>query len=551
MIIPKWRIKKRSVRRLCKIAEIAARHGLGYCVEISGFKQLLSKKERKREHKRPPAEALAEKLRLFLEDLGPTFIKIGQLLSVRPDLVPPEIIFELEKLQDTCPPLDFSVVKREIEHSLNKKIEDVFSYIDPEPLASASLGQVHRAVLKENNNPVAVKIQRPGAKRIIDSDLDLLFTLARLLKKKLKLFFDPIFVVQQFADSLHQELDYRIEGRHADKFRFNFRSDPLIKVPLVYWKYSTGKILTMEYIEGTKLTDLATPEAAGIDTFFIAKHGAEAFMKQVLEDGFFHGDLHPANIMITKDGKIAYLDFGIVGEIEERDKEIITILVLMIIKQDMDEIVKQIQKLGVEISSEQVTSMRGDLKGILDRYYGRTLKELRIDIIGKEFLSVIYRHKIKIPENYALLVKALIILEGVGKQIYPEFNILEIAKPFAKELIKRRYPPGKIWEESYEILKEYSLYAAGYPKQIHEVLKKSSNGELEIRFRHIGLEETVKHFDRMVNRLIIGLIICSLIVSITALALVQTNIFLETIWFILAVILSLILFYLGFVKTRH
>lgn len=550
MILTRFSIKKRSIKRLYKIAEIATRHGLGYFVEISGFKQFLSKKERGREHKRPTAEALAEKFRLFLEDLGPTFIKIGQLLSVRPDLIPAEIIFELEKLQDTCPPLDFSIIKREIEYDLKKKIEDVFSYIDPEPLASASIGQVHRAILKENNNSVVVKIQRPTAKRLIESDLDLLFTLARLLKKRLALFFDPVSVVQQFADSLHRELDYRIEARHADKFRFNFRSDPLIKIPLVYWKYSAKRILTMEYIEGTKLSDLATPEAAGIDTFLIAKHGAEAFMKQILEDGFFHGDLHPANLMITKDGKIAYLDFGIVGEIEDKDKEIITILVLMIIKQDMDEIVNQIQKLGVEISSEQVASMRSELKEILDRYYGRTLKELRIDIIGREFLSVIYRHKVKIPENYALLIKALIILEGVGKQVYPEFNILEVAKPFAKELIKRRYPPSKIWEEGYEKLKEYSIYMTDYPKQIHELLNKSKSGELEIRFRHVGLEEIVKRFDGMVNRLIIGLIICSLIVSTTILAFIRINIFLETIWIILAIILSLNLIYLNFMKKK-
>jgi ubiquinone biosynthesis protein len=254
--------------------------------------------------------------------------------------------------------------------------------------------------------------------------------------------------------------------------------------------------------------------------------------------------------MITKDGKIAYLDFGIVGEIEDKDKEIITILVLMIIKQDMDEIVNQIQKLGVEISSEQVASMRSELKEILDRYYGRTLKELRIDVIGREFLSVIYRHKIKIPENYALLIKALIILEGVGKQVYPEFNILEVAKPFAKELIKRRYPPGKIWEEGYEKLKEYSIYVTDYPKQIHELLNKSKSGELEIRFKHIGLEEAAKHFDRTITRLIIGLIICSLIISITILAFVGINIFLETVWIILAIFLSLNLTYLSFMKKK-
>ncbi len=526
----------RNLKRLAQISEKIIKHRLGFFVEEYGLGQLLPfPKEVKRE-KLPRPEILAKRVRFLLEDLGPTFIKIGQLLSVRPDLIPPEVIFELEKLQDQAPPLDFPVIKQIIEKELKKSLKGIFQEFDPNPIASASIGQVHKAVLKEGFK-VAVKVQRPEAKKVIDSDLDLLFTLAGLIKERVT-WVDVVGVVQEFSDSLHRELDYRTEGRHADKLRFNFRGDPLIKIPTVFWNYTTKKVLILEYIEGTKISDMATPEMLGIDTIALAEHGAKAFMKQVLIDGFFHADLHPSNIFITPDGKIGYLDFGMAGEIKEETKEPIVRLQFAIMRQDIDEIARQAQAIGAEISSEKAVEMKEDLKKVLGRYYGKTLGEMKVDIIGREFLGILYKHHIRIPKDFALLAKALITVEGVAKKLYPDFNIFETAKPFLQGLIKEKYTRQMVLDDIYGEAQTYLLNFLDYPKQIHEIFNQLRNKEFEIRYRHIGLEEFSSRLDKAVNRLIAGLLVS--VLFITSLFVFRFNLaFLGVFSLVLAIILAL------------
>ncbi|MDI6891834.1 MAG: AarF/ABC1/UbiB kinase family protein [Actinomycetota bacterium] len=504
--------RRRNIKRLAQICEIVVKHRLGFFIEEYGLDRLLPSAKRGEKFEKPPRmEILAERVRLLLEDLGPTFIKIGQLLSVRPDLVPPEVIFELEKLQDQAPPLDFEVIKGVTEKEFRKGIDDVFQLFDPEPIASASIGQVHRATL-EDGHEVVVKVQRPEAKKVIESDLDLLFVLANRVKDRIK-FVDIVGVVQEFSDSLHRELDYRVEGRHADRLRFNFRGDPLIKIPVVFWNYTTQRVLTMEYIEGTKISDMATPEMLGIDTIALAEHGAKAFMKQVLVDGFFHADLHPSNIFITPDGKIAYLDFGMAGEIKEEAKEPMVRLQFALMRRDADEIAKQAQNLGAEISPDKISEMKGDLRKILDQYYGKALGEMKVDIIGREFLGLLYRHHIRIPKDYALLAKALITVEGVAKYLYPQFNIFETAKPYLSTVLKEKYAPRIALEEVREELKKYFLYLLDYPKQVHDILSQARTGEFQIKYRHIGLEGLISKIETVSNRLAISLVLVALIVS--------------------------------------
>ncbi len=503
--------RRKSIRRLVKIGQIALKHGFGYFLEKFGLLQLLPGGE-KQTFTPPPLETIGRRLRLLLEDLGPTFVKVGQLLSVRPDLVPPDVLFELEKLQDKVPPFPFELAKKIIEEELERKIDEVFSHFNPEVIASASIGQVYEAFLK-NGEKVAVKIQRPGSKEMIESDLDLFFFLSELLKERVP-FIDLVGVAQEFSDSLHRELDYRIEGRHIDRFRENFRLEPLIKIPIVYWNYTTKRVLTLEYVEGTKVSDLATPERAGIDTYSLAIKGAQAFMKQVLEDGFFHGDLHPANVLITPDGKIGYLDFGIVGELKEEDKEIITNLLSGIVRQDAEKIVEEAEKLGVEIPRNKIPQMKTELKEILDRYYGRTLGELQIDIIGKEFLSLIYRHKLRIPKEYALLAKALITIEGVAKKLYPQINIIEVAKPYVYEVLRKRYSREKMVKDLYEELKKYSFYAIDLPKQVYSILGQLRRGEMQIKYRYVGLEELSSSIKEASKSISVGLVLASLIFSL-------------------------------------
>jgi len=501
----KLTLKARDVRRLQQILTVAVKHGFGYFIETSGLAKYLPLAEKKRKFLRPREETFAEQVRLILEELGPTFIKIGQILSVRPDLIPPEVIFELEKLQDFAPPMDFSTVREVIEGELDKKLEDVFDDFDPKPIASASIGQVHKGYLK-NGNKVAVKVQRPEALRIVESDLSLLSSVAELIKDRVK-FTDIVGVVQEFSDSLHRELDYKIEGRNADRFRRNFHDDPRIKIPLIFWDCSTTRVLTMEFIEGTKISDVATPELLGIDTTELAEYGAKAFMKQVLVDGFFHADLHPSNIFITPDGKIAYLDFGMVGYVKEEAKEHMVRLQFAILKQDTDEIIEEAKALEAEISAEKMVEMKNDLKIILANYYGKSLGEVRVNIIGREFLRLLYDHHIRIPRDYALLAKALITVEGTATTLYPDFNVFEIAKPYLYDLIKKEYTGKMALNEVYEELKKYSLYLLDYPKQLHEILSQARGGEFQIKYRHVGLEKLYSKIDILAASLVVSAII--------------------------------------------
>ncbi len=501
--------RRRNIKRASEIVEASIKHGLGYWVARAGLGRRLFA-----DAGGPllPEEELAKRLRLFLEEMGPTFIKVGQLLSVRPDLVPPEVVFELENLLDETSPLPYEIVKDQVELSLGKPIDEVFESFDPVPIASASIGQVHRGKLIEGGHDVAVKVQRPHIQEKIEADLDIIGYIAEKARKKIDVVDFPS-IVREFSDSLHRELDYRVEARHIDRFRFNFRDDELIKIPIVYWKYTTRRLLVLEYIEGWKLSELAEPESFGIDAFGLAKHGAEAFMKQVLEDGFFHGDLHPANLLITPEGRIAYLDFGIVGAVPERDKEAIARMLLGIIRRDVNEIIAEARSMGVEITSDKVESMRKGLAEAIDRYSGKKLGEIKIDVIGKEFLSLIYRNRIRIPRNYALLAKALITVEGTAKKLYPEINILEIAQPYVVDLIDRKYGKGMTAEAAYDELRERLKYALEFPRQIHEILNRARAGELEVRYRHVGLEPLLSKLDSIVNRLIIGILVASLVLG--------------------------------------
>ncbi len=489
-----FRRRRRNIKRLARIAQVAVKHGFGYFLE----KFELVPPGRKK-HQPLEREKAGQRLRLLLEDLGPTFVKIGQLLSVRPDLIPPDIIFELEKLQDRVPPFSYDEVREIFRKDFEKEIDEVFTRFEVQPVASASIGQVHLAYL-EDGQKVAVKVQRPGARELIEADIDLLFFVANRVRERVG-FIDVLGLTQEMADSLQRELDYRIEARHIDRFRHNFRDDALIKIPLVYWPYTSRRVLTMECIDGTKVSDLATPEKLGINTYDLAVHGARAFMKQVLEDGFFHGDLHPANILITPDGKIAYLDFGIVGRVSEEDRETIAQILMGIIRQDADLIVEKLADLGVKVSRERVPQMREELRDIIDHYYGRTLGEVQIDVIGREFLSLIYRHKIRIPKDYALLVKALVTIEGVAKKLYPQINILEVARPYVTQLIRQKYGPTRLlkhWLEESEI---YAWQLIDLTRQIHAVLSSLRRGEFQIRYQHQGLEkvsDSIKQSSKLV-----------------------------------------------------
>lgn len=338
----------RHIQRYRKIAEVLIKNGFGYLLDSLDLYQFLPLTRRlKLDNEESEELSRAERLRLVLEELGPTFIKLGQLLSTRQDLIPQEYIKELTKLQDDVPPFSFELVLQQVEEELNQPVDDLFANIEKEPLAAASIGQVHKAVLK-NGQQVVIKVQRPEIRDIIETDLDIIFNLAEILDKRVigDDFLDPVEIASEFNRIIKKELDYQIEGRNTEKFNRNFADEEEIKVPKIYWELSTKKLLVSEYIEGTKLSRIKS-EDIDCDYKKIAQIGANSFMKQVLVDGFFHGDPHPGNVLITPEEKVAFIDFGIVGRIDKDTMEEIADLFLAVINRNIDKMVDKLLKLGM------------------------------------------------------------------------------------------------------------------------------------------------------------------------------------------------------------
>lgn len=406
----------------------------------------------------------------MLEELGPTFIKIGQILSVRPDVLPLSYIEELEKLQDSAPGFPFAAVSEIIRTELGRPVEELFRDFEEKPIAAASLSQVHRARLPDGSE-VAVKVQRPDAEEIIETDLNIMRFLAEKVADRITTI-DTIALWEEFALSLRNEINFLVEAGHCQKFYEFFEDDELIKIPRVFHDYTTRRVLTLEFIDGVSLKETARlREIAGEKTLReLAVHGAKAFMRQVLEFGYFHADLHPANIVITEDEKIAYLDFGMVGRVEDEARRAIASMLYAIIRKDVDEIVTQSEIIGASIPRSKIPTLRKELKNALDRYYGRTLGEYRIDIIGKEFISILHRNNIRIPRDYALLAKALITIEGVGKTLYPDINILEVARPYIEKLVRKYNPPEKMLEQLTAQLKDDFFVLLRLPSKVESAL---------------------------------------------------------------------------------
>lgn len=406
--------------------------------------------------------ALAVNVRLACEELGPAFVKIGQLVSVRPDTFPAELCFELEKLQDAVAPLPLSEVRRVIREDFGREPEELFASFAPEPEASASIAQVHRATLRESAKPVwgeplppgatvAVKVVRPGIEEDVVADLKA----ARRLAAHFGRFpavrrWNIDALVEELAASLHRELDLRNEARVSDRFAFDFRDDLQVMIPRVVWSRTTRRVLTMEFVEGWRLTALDDAIRKGVDAYGLAVHGAQVFMRQVLVHGRFHADLHPANLLVTRDNRIAYLDFGIVGFLTPAERAAVAQVLAALVFRDPERALRYSAELGVSVPPERVRPLTEALGRLMDRTLG-TARSVSpraeassaapgadIKSFGLGFLSLLARHRIDVPVGYGLLVKSLVTVEGVARALYPEINILEAARPFVTRLLLSR-----------------------------------------------------------------------------------------------------------------
>jgi len=502
----------RKFKRSNQVMAVLLKYGLDYFFERTktGFLARIGKKSKNYE-----ALTTAERLRLALEELGPTFIKFGQILSTRPDFLPPAFIKELEKLQDQAPPFDSSQAQKIIEQELGKSINSLFKNFEPLPIAAASLSQVHKAILP-NGETAAVKIQRPDIKKTIELDLEILENLAALSENHLnnEWVYHPKLMVAEFKKAMRKELDFTNEAHNFEKFKVNFKDIEYIKVPKVFWDMTTSTVLTMEFIEGIKINEIMQEKYKNVfEPVEVAKRGAEAILKQILEDGFFHADPHPANLFVQPPATIIMLDVGMVGYLDEETVINGAKLLQAITNKNLDQVLRSFENLGIIIKEFNRHLLRQDLKELFDRYLGVPLKNLEISKVSQDVLEVAVRHNLVLPANLVLMIKSLSMVEATGRQLYPDFDMLSTAKPFVKKLLRKKLAPQELFKKSEVLLQESLEFIEQLPNNLIEILHKVREDKLKLNFEHQGLEKLIQEIDRSSNRLSFSLIIAALIIG--------------------------------------
>jgi ubiquinone biosynthesis protein len=438
-----WRYK--HLKRYREIVQVLARHGFGNLIDQLELVPYLSLPRRLFRSVTPgPPLTAPERMRLAIEELGPTFIKFGQIMSTRPDLIPPPYIAQLVRLQDTVPPAPWEAVREQLELELDGSLDELFASFDVEPMAAASLAQVHQATLP-GGEEVVVKVQRPDIEETIEVDLEILFDLARLIQERTPLgrIYDFVEIGEDFAFNLRNEMDYRREGHNADRFRRNFADEPALYIPKVYWDYTTQRVLTLERISGIKIGDIAALDAAGVDRSQVAKSAARIIIKEVLEDGFFHADPHPGNFFVMDEAVIGAMDFGMVGHLDQRDRANLARLYIVSVQLDTEGIIEQLIRMGAASRDVDRPGLQRDIGRLLNRYHGLPLKEIRAREVVEEVRPVAFRHRLRLPSRLWLLGKTLAMMEGVGLQLDPDFDIFVVSQPYVKASIEGQRRLGR------------------------------------------------------------------------------------------------------------
>ncbi|MGH3017706.1 MAG: ABC1 kinase family protein [Gaiellaceae bacterium] len=515
--------KTRNLGRMSEIAQVAVKHGFGYFFSRNKLTDLLPGQEIS-----PDGDASSERgrrLRETFDELGPTFVKFGQLLSTRPDVVPPDIVVELRKLQDDVSPFPFSQVEQVISEELGQPIERLFVGFVEQPIAAASIGQVHDAVLP-NGRRVAVKVQRPTAPRQIEADLALLYQAAKIAKDRVRAldFIDAQSLVDEFARSLREELDYRQEARNASTFHRNFAGHPRVRIPRVYWSYTGARVLTLEFLDGTKIADLQPGELSDDERRRLAYAMAEAWMTMVFRHGIFHGDPHPANIlMLGHPERIGLVDFGQAGRLTDDDMSKLTALFIDAAAENVEALPKRLADLGVRYDKTREAEFVGHLREFYARYYGVRLSEIDQIQVIREGFQLIYEMNLHLPSRYVLLDKAIATLGSVGAELYPDFNVFEVAKPYARELMVQRFSPGRLARDARNDVRDLVRVLRVAPQQLHDLLESLRNGQIEVRMARDELDTVLRNLDVAFNRLVIALVVAAGLIGSSFLAAAATG----------------------------
>ncbi|MGH7998333.1 MAG: ABC1 kinase family protein [Brasilonema sp.] len=479
-------------------------------------------------------------IRNTLLDLGPTFIKIGQLFSTRADIFPGEYVEELAKLQDKVPAFSYDQVEVIIEQELGKTIPQLYQSFEPIPLAAASLGQVHKAVL-HSGEAVVVKVQRPGLKKLFEIDLQILKGITRYFQNHPKWGRgrDWIGIYEECCRILWEEIDYLNEGRNADTFRRNFRTYDWVKVPRVYWRYTSSRVLTLEYVPGIKISQYEAIEAAGLDRKIIARQGAQAYLLQLLNDGFFHADPHPGNIAVSPNGALIFYDFGMMGRIKTNVREGLMETLFGIASKDGTRVVQSLINLGALAPVDDMGPVRRSVQFMLDNFMDKPFENQSVAAISDDLYEIAYDQPFRFPATFTFVMRAFSTLEGVGKGLDPEFNFMEVAKPYAMQLMTNMNG-----SESNSFLNELSRQAVkvsntalGLPRRLEDTLEKLERGDVRVRVRSLETERLLRRQTNIQLGMTYAVIVSGFTLSATIL-LVKEYIWLAMLTALIAVAVS-------------
>ena len=489
-----------NIRRFSQISRVLVRHGFGFVFDV----------RRDRREKKGLQEFLAPnfgvRLRRALDDLGPTFVKFGQVLSTRSDILSEGVLAELQKLQDTARPMPAGVAQKIIERELGAPVDEVFASFDPVPLGSASIGQVHKAVLRSGET-VAVKVQRPEAPARVAGDLELMRDFAALLDRRFGrgLFVDVGGLVAEFEVVIRRELDFSAEAENTRRFAANFAGTQVV-IPGVYLDLSTPRVLTEEFIEGTRFRDIRPLSMAPSERRRVATMGADAIFKMAFEDGFFHGDPHPSNLLLTPSGDLALLDFGMVGYMSQGDIEALSRLFIAVIQRDASAALRGLERLGVGYATEIRGDLVRDLREFLNKYSGLSVGEVTLGQALSELIALARRYRLRMPPVFPLLTKALVTAEGLARSIDPTINVYEVARPYAQRLLSERFRPRTVADVVGERAMEYARYVEEMPDQVSLIMTEFADGEIEVQLEHGGLDDLFSSVDVLANRVVFAIV---------------------------------------------
>jgi len=502
----------RRIKRYRQVTFTLARYGFGDIADRIGFSSLWRRGLKGKS--RPAVSPTPQRIRTALTELGPTFVKFGQLLSTRPDILAERYIRELEKLQDDVAPFSFTEVRSIFREEQKSTPEQLFSSLEEKPFASGSIAQVHKATLR-SGEVVAVKVQRPGIHRLIETDLAILADLAGLIERHVPelRWIQLSELVDQFGRTIRRELDFLAEAQAMERFGRNFKDDPTRKIPRVHWDFTSARVLTADWVDGVKVTNVTDLEARGYDRREVARNGAHAILKEVFEHRLFHADPHPGNFFVIENNAIATVDFGIVGRLDDETAEQLGLLLSSILDRDAEGVLQVFRNLNLLENDVDEGLLRFDIEEFIDRYYGLPLNRLDLQTVIGSLLQMVRRHRIILPMNLALLGRMLAVASGVGRSLDPEFNIVDEALPFVRSFVLKRADPRKSARRLLKTWRQYQEMLRSLPSDIEEIANKLKKGELLVSLHHEGLTRLILEMDRSSNRLAFAMIVAALIIG--------------------------------------